>query len=141
VDEKPHIQALERAQRYLKLPNGYALNGFAYEYKRHGTTTLFAALALATIQIQAGHYRRRNRVVFLDLMIGLVRACPNQTLHVILDNLNTHKPKHDRWLARHPRVHLHYTLPHPSWLNLIEIWFSILSRGALTAADSRTPSR
>lgn len=96
VDEKPHIQALERAQGYLKLPNGYAVTGFAHEYTRHGTTTLFAALEVATGQVRAGHYKRRRRVDFLDFMNGVVRAYPKQDLHVILDNLNTHKPKHDR---------------------------------------------
>lgn len=141
VDEKPHIQALERAQGYLKLPNGYALTGFAHEYKRHGTTTLFAALEVATGQVQAGHYRRRRRVEFLDFMNELVSAHPDQELHVILDNLNTHKPKHDRWLARHPKVHLHYTPTHASWLNMIEIWFSILSRGALRGQSFTDPQQ
>lgn len=135
VDEKPHIQALERAQGYLKLPNGQALTGFAHEYKRHGTSTLFAALAVATGQVVAGHYRRRRRIEFLDFMNRVVAAFPGQELHVILDNLNTHKPKHDRWLARHPRVRLHYTPTHTSWLNLVEVWFSILARAALAGAS------
>ena len=135
VDEKPHIQALERAQGYLKLPNGRALTGFAHEYTRHGTSTLFAALAVATGQIVAGHYRRRRRVEFLDFMNRVVAAYPDQELHIVLDNLNTHKPKHDRWLARHPQVHLHYTPTHASWLNLIEVWFSILARAALAGAS------
>src|SRR5262249_56644933 len=60
VDEKPHIQALERAQGYLKLPGGKALRGFSHDYKRHGTSTLFAALDVATGQVQAGHYPRRR---------------------------------------------------------------------------------
>ena len=131
VDEKPHIQALERAQGDLKLPNGQALKGFTHEYKRHGTTTLFAALDVATGQVRAGHYHRRRRVDFLHFMNALVGAYPNRDLHIILDNLNIHKPKRDRWLARHPRVHLHYTPTHASWLNMIEVWFSILWRAAL----------
>ena len=131
VDEKPHIQALERAQGYLRLPNGQALKGFTHEYKRHGTTTLFAVLEVATGQVQAGHYTRRRRVEFLHFMNGVVAAHPGRELHVILDNLSTHKPKRDRWLARHPHVHLHYTPTHASWLNMIEVWFSILSRVAL----------
>ena len=61
VDEKPHIQALERAQGYLKLPNGRTLTGHSHDYTRHGTTTLFAALDVATGEVQAGHYRRRRR--------------------------------------------------------------------------------
>ena len=135
VDEKPHIQALERAQGYLKLPNGQALAGFSHEYRRHGTSTLFAALAVATGQVVAGHYRRRRRVEFLNFMNRVVAAYPEQELHIILDNLSTHKPKHDRWLASHPRIHLHYTPTHASWLNLIEVWFSILARAALAGAS------
>ena len=139
VDEKPSIQALERAQGWLKLPNGRALTGFSHEYERHGTTTLFAALEIATGQVQAGHYQRRRRVEFLDFMNQVVAAHPHQTLHVVLDNLNTHKPKHDRWLARHPQVQLHFTPTHASWLNLCECWFSILSRRALRGASFTSP--
>jgi transposase len=139
VDEKPAIQALERAQGYLRLPNGHALMGFGYEYKRHGTTTLFAALEVTTGQISAGHYKRRRRREFLDFMNGIVVDYSDQEIHVILDNLNTHKPKRDRWLARHKNVHLHYTPTHASWLNQIECWFSILSRRALKGANFISP--
>ena len=135
VYEQPHIQALERAQGYLKLPNGRALTGFAHESKRHGTSTLFAPLAVGTGQVLAGKYRRRRRVEFLDLTNRVVATYPDQELHVILDNLSTHKPKHDRWLARHPRVHWHDTPTHASWLNLVEVWFSILARAALAGAS------
>src|SRR5271166_871083 len=135
VDEKPHIQALERAQGWLKLPNGKALTGFQHDYKRHGTTTLFAALEVTTGLVKAGHYQRRRRVEFLDFMNGLCSAYPQQKIHVILDNLNTHKPKHDRWLQRHKNVSFHYTPTHASWLNQIEIWFSILSRQVLATAS------
>ena len=131
VDEKPCIQALERAQGWLRLPNGEALRGFNHEYKRHGTTTLFAALEVATGLVHTDHYRHRRRREFLDFMNRIVPLYPDKELHVILDNLNTHKPKHDRWLSRHPRVHLHYTPTHASWLNQIEVWFSILTRQAL----------
>jgi transposase len=139
VDEKPAIQALERAQGYLRLPNGHALMGFGHEYKRHGTTTLFAALGVTTGQISAGHYKRRRRREFLDFMNGIVVDYSDQEIHVILDNLNTHKPKRDRWLARHKNVHLHYTPTHASWLNQIECWFSILSRRALKGANFISP--
>jgi hypothetical protein len=105
VDEKPHIQALERAQGWLKLPNGKALAGFNHEYKRHGTTTLFAALNVVTGLVKADHYRRRRRVEFLHFMNRVVAGHPGREIHVILDNLNTHKPKHDRWLERHKNVH------------------------------------
>src|SRR5271165_4770184 len=135
VDEKPHIQALERAQGWLRLPNGKALSGFSHDYKRHRTTTRFAALAVTTGLVKAGHYQRRRRVEFLDFMNGICSAYPQQQIHVILDNLNTHKPKHDRWLQRHKNVHFHYTPTHASWLHQIEIWFSILSRQALAAAS------
>jgi transposase len=130
VDEKPAIQALERAQGYLKLPNGRALTGFAHAYKRRGTTTLFAAL-----QIKAKHSKRRRRPEFLDFMNRIVAAYPEQEIHVVLDNLATHKPKRDRWLARHKNVHFHFTPTHASWLNQVEIWFSILARGALKGAS------
>jgi len=140
VDEKPHIQALERAQGYLRLPNGRAITGFSHEYKRRGTTTLFAALEVATGLVSAGHYRRRRRREFLDFMNELVRSYgPDTQLHVILDNLNTHKPKRDRWVARHPNVHFHYTPTYASWLNQIEIWFSILTRQALKGRSFHSP--
>src|SRR5215470_10802818 len=101
VDEKPSIQALERAQGYLKLPNGRALTGQSHDYKRHGTTTLFAALEVASGEIHAKHYSRRRRIEFLDFMNRIVAEHPKRQIHVILDNLNTHKPKNDRWLKRH----------------------------------------
>ena len=92
VAEKPSIQALERAQGYLKLPNGRALTGQNHDYKRHGTTTLFAALEVATGRIIAAHSKRRRRVEFLGFMNSVVAAFPGcGELHVILDNLNTHK--------------------------------------------------
>jgi transposase len=139
VDEKPHIQALERAQGWLRLPDGRALTGFSHEYKRHGTTTLFAALTVATGMVKAGHYKRRRRVEFLDFMNAVVAEHPDREIHVILDNLSTHKPRRDMWLARHRNVHLHYTPTHASWLNQIEVWFSILSRAALKGASFTDP--
>lgn len=135
VDEKPHIQALERAQGWLRLPNGKAFAGFSHNYKRHGTTTLFAALEVATGLVTTGHYRRRRRVEFLDFMNGIVAAYPLRQIHVILDNLNTHKPKHDCWLQRHKNVRFHYVPTHASWLNQVEIWFSILRSQSLTSAS------
>lgn len=132
VDEKPAIQALERAQGYLRLPDGRALSGFSHHYKRHGTTTLFAALEVTTGLVKAGHYSRRRRREFLGFMNGVVDQYPaEREIHVILDNLNTHKPSHDRWLTRHKNVRFHFTPTHASWLNQIEIWFSILKRRVL----------
>jgi transposase len=135
VDEKPHIQALQRAQGYLRLPDGKAVNGFSHCYKLHGTTTLFAALDVATGQVKTGHYARRRRREFLDFMNELVADSPGRQLHVILDNLNTHKPRQDRWLTLHPNVHLHFIPTYSSWLNQVECWFSMLSRSALRGAS------
>src|ERR1017187_10075588 len=139
VDEKPSIQALDRAQGWLRLPNGRALNGRSHGYKRHGTTTLFAAFDIATGQVIAGHYHRRRRREFLDFMNQIVAAYPDRDLHVVLDNLNTHKPKEDRWLKRHPTVHLHFTPTYSSWLNQVECWFSILGQQALQGVSFTSP--
>jgi len=142
VDEKPSIQALERAQGWLRRRGGGAITGRSHEYRRHGTTTLFAAFEVATGRVQGSHYRRRRRREFLDFMNSVVAEYGNDTeLHVVLDNLNTHKPKHDRWLASHPNVHLHYTPTHASWLNQVEIWFSKLSRAALAGASFTSPKQ
>jgi transposase len=103
VDEKPSIQALERAQGYLKLPNGRALTGHSHDYGRNGTTTLFAAFEVATGKVTVAHKSRRRRIEFLDFINEIVAAYPDTVLHVVLDNLNTHKPKNDSWLARHPK--------------------------------------
>src|SRR5208283_3603452 len=138
VDEKPSIQALERAQGYLKLPNGRAMIGQSHDYKRHGTSTLFAALNVGTGQIIGKHTKRRRRIEFRDFMNRVVKQYEGKEIHVILDNLSTHKPKRDLWLARHPNVHFHYTPTHTSWLNQIEIWFSILSGKSLAGASFQT---
>ena len=135
IDEKPHIQALERAQGWLRLPDGKALTGFNHEYQRHGTSTLFAALEVAIGQVKAGHFHRRRRRDFLAFMNEVVAAYPERELHVIVDNLSTHKPKQDRWLRQHPQVHLHFTPTHASWLNQVEVWFSVLARQALRGAS------
>src|SRR6476661_2664820 len=135
VDEKPSIQALERAQGYLKLPNGRALTGQSHDYTRHGTTTLFAAFDIATGKVTGRQYKRRRRLEFLDFMNRVVAQNAGREIHVILDNLNTHKPKNDRWLKRHPNVHFHFTPTRASWLNQVEIWFSILQSKSLYGAS------
>lgn len=135
VDEKPSIQALERAQGYLKLPGGRTLTGHSHDYKRNGTSTLFAAFEVATGKVTTAHKTRRRRVEFLDFMNDIVAAYPNTALHVVLDNLNTHKPKNDRWLKRHPNVRFHFTPTRASWLNQVEIWFSILEKKSLHGAS------
>ena len=139
VDEKPSIQALERAQGWLRLPNGDAVRGHTHEYKRHGTTTLFAALEVHTGKVRVAHYRRKRRREFLNFMNRLVDEYPDTELHVVLDNFVTHKPKHDRWLASHPLVHFHYTPTHASWLNQVEVWFSILTRAVLRNLSATNP--
>jgi len=135
IDEKPSIQALERSQGYLKLPDGRAITGQSHDYKRHGTTTLFAALDVGTGEITGRHYKRRRRVEFLDFMNRIVAQHEGKDIHVIVDNLSTHKPKRDMWLKRHPNVRFHYTPTHASWLNQIEIWFSILAGKSLKGAS------
>jgi transposase len=135
LDEKPSIQALERAQGYLKLSNGRAMIGQSHDYKRNGTTTLFATFNVASGEVVGRHYQRRRRIEFLDFMNRIVAQHPGKEIHVILDNLSTHKPKRDIWLTRHPNVHFHYTPTHASWLNQIEIWFSILAGTSLKGAS------
>jgi len=136
VDEKPSIQALERAQGYLHFSDGQTFRGFSDRYKRHGTTTLFAALEVATGLVTTGHYKRRRRIEFLDFMNKVVRQYPeDQEIHVILDNLSTHSKKGGTWLARHPNVHFHFTPTNASWLNQIEVWFSILTVRVLRNAS------
>lgn len=109
VDEKPSIQALERTQGYLKLPTGRAVTGQSHDYKRHGTTTLFAALNVATGQVTGRHYKRRRWVEFLDFMNKVFADYPDREIHLILENLLTHKPKRDLWLAHHRNKRFHYT--------------------------------
>jgi transposase len=136
MDEKPCIQALERAQGWLKLPDGRALTGFSHEYKRHGTLTLFAALEVATGLVKASQFKRRRRKEFEQFLDELVEIYGQRELHVILDNLSTHKlPMDEGWLARHPHVHFHFTPTHASWMNMVEVWFSLLSRRALRGAS------
>lgn len=134
IDEKPSIQALERVQGYLKLANGRALTGHSHDYKRNGTTTLFAAYEVATGKVMARHEKRRRRKEFLAFMDEVVAAYPDRRLEVILDNLNTHK-KNEQWVARHPLVTFHYTPTRASWLNQVECWFSILQGQSLTGAS------
>jgi transposase len=79
-----------------------------------------------------------RRIEFLDFMNRIVAEHPERQIHVILDNLNTHKPKNDRWLKRHVNLHFHFTPTRTSWLNQIEIWFSILADQSLAGASSRS---
>ena len=90
---------------------------------------------MATGKVTAAHKKRRRRVEFLDFMNDIVAAHPDTLIHVVLDNLKTHKPKNDRWLARHPNVRFHFTPTRASWLNQVEIWFSILEGLSLHGAS------
>src|ERR1700716_1373012 len=117
------------------MPTGRALGGHSHDYKRNGTSTLFAAFEVATGKVTAAHKKRRRRIEFLDFMNDIVAAWPDKAIHVVLDNLNTHKPKNDRWLKRHPNVTFHYTPTRASWLNQVECWFSILQGQSLADAS------
>jgi transposase len=127
-DEKSQIQALDRTQPGLPLKKGRA-GTFTHDYKRHGTTTLFAALEVASGHIQHACLPRHRRDEFLRFMTQLERrVAKGRSLHVILDNYATHKtPEVEQWLRRHPRVHFHFTPTSASWLNLVERFFSELT--------------
>ena len=135
VDEKPTIQAIERPTGYVKTSSGKVVRGMKSTYKRHGTINLFAALEVATGIIRGKTTQTKKREDFQDFMEEIVRDYPpDQEIHVILDNLSTHK-KNEEWLSRHPNVTFHFTPTSASWLNQVEIWFGILSRKALTGAS------
>ena len=138
VDEKPSIQALDRTQSLLPL-RAKKPRSWTNEYVRHGTQTLLAALEIATGKVVAHVRDRRTTVDFLSFMDEVVRSYPVRELHVVLDNLNIHKNEAAKeWLLRHPRVHFHYTATHASWMNMIECFFSILTRQALTQSVQRS---
>jgi transposase len=138
VDEKPSIQALERKTGYVETDNGKIVRAYRSTYKRHGTLNLFAALQVATGQVQTAFTQLKRREQFLQFMDQVVaETAPEQELHVILDNYSTHK-KCDVWLAGHANVHFHFTPTSASWLNQVEIWFGILSRKALRGLSSKS---
>jgi transposase len=137
VDEKPSIQALERSTGYVETDNGKIVRGFKSTYKRHGTLNLFAALEIATGAIHTETTVRKRRVEFLEFMDHVLDELPESgEIHVILDNYCIHK-KNDPWLMAHPNVSFHFTPTSASWLNQVEIWFSIMSRKALRGASFR----
>ena len=135
VDEKPSLQALERATGYVETDNGKIVRGFKSTYKRHGPLNLFAALQVATGEIQTATTTLKRREEFLQFMDQIVAEAPTgREIHAILDNYCTHK-KCDAWLAQHPNVHFHFTPTSASWLNQVEIWFGIMSRKVLRGAN------
>jgi transposase len=139
LDEKPSIQALERATGYVYASDGKLVRGLKSTYKRHGTLNLFAALEVATGAIHTQTTARKRRVEFLAFMDQLVADLPGRPgreIHVILDNYCIHK-RNAAWLAAHPAVTFHFTPTSASWLNQVEIWFGMLSRKALKDGSFR----
>lgn len=139
VDEKSQIQALDRTQPGLPMKRGRC-GTLTHDYKRHGTTSLFAALDVLSGKVVGACYERHRHQEFLKFLRRLDRAFPKpKTLHLILDNYGTHNhPNVKAWLAKHPRFRLHFTPTSSSWLNLIERWFAELTnkrlrRGAFTS--------
>jgi transposase len=131
VDEKPQVQALERTAPTLPTRPGSAERQ-TFDYVRHGTTTLFAALEVATGQVTDACTDRHRHQEFLGFLKQVAAAYPRRQLHVVVDNYATHKhPAVRAWLAGHRRVHLHFTPTSGSWLNLVEAFFSIITRQAL----------
>src|SRR6516165_2905608 len=138
VDEKTGIQALDRTQPLLPL-RAKKPRSWTNEYVRHGTQTLIAALEIATGKVVAHVRNRRTSLIFLRFMNDVVRKYPDRKLHVVADNLNIHKNEALRnWLRRNPRVQFHYTPTHASWVNLIECFFSILSKQGLAHSVQRS---
>jgi transposase len=135
LDEKPSIQALERAVGYVKTTDGKIVRGFKSTYKRHGTLNLFAALNVAAGNVHGKITQQKRRVDFLAFMDEVVAEYPeDKEIHVILDNYCIHK-KNEVWLSKHPNVYFHFTPTSASWLNMVEIWFGIFSRKALRGAN------
>jgi transposase len=132
VDEKSQIQALDRTQPGLPLKKGRA-GTMTHDYKRHGTTTLFAALNVATGEIVGDCTQRHRHQEFLHFMKSVVKQVDQELeIHVILDNYATHKhAKVKEWLAKNPRVHFHFVPTSASWLNLVERFFAELSQRQL----------
>ncbi|WP_280474872.1 IS630 family transposase [Nocardia farcinica] len=131
VDEKSQIQALDRTAPMLPMQPGQ-IERRTHDYKRHGTTTLFAALEIATGQVTAAVTPRHRHQEFLAFLRQIDRAYPDQELHLVMDNYATHKtPEVKDWLARHKNFHVHFTPTSASWLNLVEVWFGIIDRQAI----------
>ena len=139
VDEKSQIQALDRSQPILPLRPGHPERR-THDYTRHGTTTLFAAFnAKSGKVISAFHQRQRAREFRKFLTTIDTRVPARLDVHLILDNSSTHKtPAIHRWLARHPRFHLHFTPTGASWINLVERWFAALTEKQLRRGVHRS---
>src|SRR3982751_285978 len=130
IDEKPQIQALERTAPTLPVRPGHPAAATS-DYIRHGTTTLFAALEVAPGKVTEACTERHRHQEFGAFLRQVAAAYPRRDLHVVVDNLSTHNhPTVQAWLARHRRVKLHFTPTSGSWLNLVEAFFSIITRQA-----------
>lgn len=139
VDEKSAIQALDRLDPVLPLSPGRA-ERHGFEYYRHGTLSLYAALDVKTGKVHGKTAARHTSQEFVDFLEQVVRLCrPEQELHIILDNLSAHKTKKvAAFLEQHPQVKLHFTPTYSSWLNQVEIWFAriereVIARGVFTS--------
>jgi len=131
VDEKTQIQALDRTQPMLPLRPGQ-VERHTHDYKRNGTTSLFAALEVGTGRVTNEARERHTGADFLAFLRLLARTYPKGEVHVILDNVSTHKtPDVQKWLAGHRRFHFHFTPTSASWMNQVETWFGILTSQAL----------
>jgi putative transposase len=132
VDEKSQIQALNRTQPVLPMGLGY-VEGVTHDYVRHGTTTLFAALDIATGAVFTECKPRHRHQEFLSFLRHLDHNVPSAyEIHLIVDNYATHKhPKVRTWLAQRPRYHMHYTPTYSSWLNQVERWFGLITQRAI----------
>jgi transposase len=131
LDEKTQIQALDRTQPMLPMRPGQ-VERHTHDYTRHGTTCLFAALEVGTGRVTTDTRERHTGADFLAFLRRVERAYPGTELHVVLDNVSTHKtPDVGAWLARHPRITFHFTPTSASWMNQVETWFGILTRQAI----------
>jgi transposase len=131
VDEKSQVQALDRTAPILALRPGIPEKQ-THDYLRHGTTTLFAALEVATGKVTDACYPRHRHEEFLRFLRHVAKAYPRRKLHLVVDNYATHKhPDVQAWLAKNPRITLHFTPTSGSWLNMVEIFFSIITRQAI----------
>ena len=138
VDEKSQIQALDRTQPVLPMGLGY-VEGVTHHYVRHGTTTLFAALDIASGEVLSKCKPRHRHQEFLQFLAHIdVNVPPELEIHLVVDNYATHKhEKVRRWLAARPRYHIHYTPTSASWLNQVEIWFNIITQRAIRRGTFR----
>ena len=139
VDEKSQIQALDRTQPILPLMPGIPERR-THDYMRHGTTTLFAALDIATGQVIGELHRRHRSTEFLQFLRSIEANVPAQLdVHLVMDNYGTHKtPAVKAWFARHPRFHVHFTPTSASWLNQVERWFATLTEKCIRRGTHRS---